>query len=312
MSVEVHAVGAPLEGERLDRVVSMLLGCSRSEASSLIAAGEVSLGDEVVTTKSRRVTEGDTVTLDHEVSPGQRPPAAQAELGLTVVFSDDSIVVVDKPAGVVVHPAPGHADGTLVNALLARYPELVDVGESQRPGIVHRLDRDTSGLMVVARTQAAYTTLVAAMSEHRVDRRYVALVHGRPETTQGTIEAPVGRSRRDPMRMTITQAGRDAVTHYSLSASWNEPAISLLGLALETGRTHQIRVHLASLGWYVVGDPTYGRPLAGHVLSRPFLHAAQLAFVHPEHGEYVSFESALAPELEALLQALGPPDEVRS
>ena len=140
MSVEVHAVGAPLEGERLDRVVSMLLGCSRSEASSLIAAGEVSLGDEVVTTKSRRVTEGDTVTLDHEVSPGQRPPAAQAELGLTVVFSDDSIVVVDKPAGVVVHPAPGHADGTLVNALLARYPELVDVGESQRPGIVHRLD----------------------------------------------------------------------------------------------------------------------------------------------------------------------------
>ena len=178
--------------------------------------------------------------------------------------------MIDKAAGMVVHPAPGHPDGTLVNALLARYPELAEVGEPQRPGIVHRLDRDTSGLMVVARTQAAYEALVDAMAEHRVDRRYLALVHGRPETRQGTIEAPVGRSRRDPLRMAVTQAGRSATTHYSLNATWHEPAVSLLDLALETGRTHQIRVHLASLGWYVVGDPTYGRPLPGHPLSRPF------------------------------------------
>ena len=312
MSEAPYPIGAPLDGERLDRVVAMLLGCSRSEAAALIASGEVRLGDEAVTTKSHRVAQGDEVWLDQQFTPGPQPPRAQDELALQVVHDDEAIIVVDKPAGVVVHPAPGHADGTLVNALLARFPELAEVGEPQRPGIVHRLDRDTSGLMVVARTQDAYLTLVEAMSEHRVERRYTALVHGRPETPHGTIEAPVGRSRRDPMRMTVTQAGRDAITHYSLSSSWNEPEVSLLALALETGRTHQIRVHLASLGRHVVGDPTYGRPLSGHRLDRPFLHAVELGFVHPETGERVSFESVLAPELQAVLDRLGPPDEDRS
>lgn len=312
MSEAPYPIGAPLDGERLDRVVSMLLACSRSEAATLISAGDVRLGDEVVTTKSRRVVEGDQVVLDQTFVPGPKAPKPQEELPLRVVYDDESIIVVDKPAGVVVHPAPGHADGTLVNSLLARFPELVPVGEPQRPGIVHRLDRDTSGLMVVARTQDAYVALVEAMSEHRVERRYSALVHGRPETPQGTIEAPVGRSRRDPMRMTITQAGRDAITHYSLEASWHDPHVSRLGLSLETGRTHQIRVHLASLGWYVIGDPTYGRPLPGHPLDRPFLHALELGFVHPGTGADVSFTSTLAPELQTVLDALGMPDEDRS
>ncbi len=302
-----HAIGAPLDGERLDRVVSMLWGCSRSEAATLIADGEVRMAGEVVTTKSRRVVAGDSLELQVAAPTGPELPRPQSELALDVVHSDESIIVIDKDAGMVVHPAPGHPDGTLVNALLARFPEIAEVGEAQRPGIVHRLDRDTSGLMVVARTQAAYETLVAAMSEHRVDRRYLALVHGRPETQQGTIEAPVGRSRRDPLRMTITQAGRSATTHYSLNATWFEPEVSLLDLALETGRTHQIRVHLASLGWYVVGDPTYGRPLPDHPLTRPFLHAVQLGFVHPVDGHEVSYSSPLAPELQGVLDALGPP-----
>ena len=303
--VTSHSIGAPLDGERLDRVVSMLWDCSRSEASTLIAAGEVRLDDEVVTTKSRRVVAGDAIELRVAAPTGPALPLPQGDLELDVVDEDESIIVIDKAAGMVVHPAPGHPDGTLVNALLARYPELAEVGEPQRPGIVHRLDRDTSGLMVVARTQAAYEALVDAMAEHRVDRRYLALVHGRPETRQGTIEAPVGRSRRDPLRMAVTQAGRSATTHYSLNATWHEPAVSLLDLALETGRTHQIRVHLASLGWYVVGDPTYGRPLPGHPLSRPFLHAVALGFAHPADGHEVAYASPLATELQGVLDALG-------
>ena len=289
----------------------MLWGCSRSEAATLIAGGDVRLDGEAVTTKSRRVAEGDSIELQVAAPTGPQLPRAQGELALEVVHADEAIIVIDKPAGMVVHPAPGHPDGTLVNALLARFPELAEVGEEQRPGIVHRLDRDTSGLMVVARTQAAYETLVEAMSEHRVDRRYLALVFGRPDTQQGTIEARVGRSRRDPLRMTVTQAGRPATTHYALNATWFEPEVSLLDLALETGRTHQIRVHLASLGWYVVGDPTYGRPLPGFALSRPFLHAVTLGFVHPADGSEVVFESALAAELQAVLEALGPPAETR-
>lgn len=304
--VTSHSIGAPLDGERLDRAVSMLWDCSRSEASTLIAAGEVRLDDEVVTTKSRRVVAGDAIELRVAAPTGPALPLPQGDLELDVVDEDESIIVIDKAAGMVVHPAPGHPDGTLVNALLARYPELAEVGEPQRPGIVHRLDRDTSGLMVVARTQAAYEALVDAMAEHRVDRRYLALVHGRPETRQGTIEAPVGRSRRDPLRMAVTQAGRSATTHYSLNATWHEPAVSLLDLALETGRTHQIRVHLASLGWYVVGDPTYGRPLPGHPLSRPFLHAVALGFAHPADGHEVAYASPLATELQGVLDALGP------
>lgn len=301
-----HSVGAPLDGERLDRIVSMLWDCSRSEASALIGDGEVRVDGEVATTKSRRVTEGESVELQVTVAAGPGLPQPQEEMELHVVHADESVIVIDKTAGVVVHPAPGHPDGTLVNSLLARFPELADVGEPQRPGIVHRLDRDTSGLMVVARTQAAYETLVEALSEHRVDRRYLALVYGRPETPQGTIEAPVGRSRRDPMRMAVTQAGRSATTHYSLNSTWHEPAVSLLDLALETGRTHQIRVHLASMGWYVVGDPTYGRSLPGHPLTRPFLHAVTLGFVHPADGREVSFQSPLATELQGVIDALGP------
>ncbi|MEZ5380915.1 MAG: RluA family pseudouridine synthase [Microthrixaceae bacterium] len=309
---EAVAVAPSLAGERLDRVVSMLFGCSRAEAASLIAEGEVSVDAEVVRTKSRRLEGGQLLALSRLAATGPSLPAAQPELPLTVLHEDQSVVVVDKPAGVVVHPAPGHRDGTLVNALLARYPDLAEVGDPQRPGIVHRLDRDTSGLMVVARTPSAYDGLVEDLSHHLVERRYVALVHGRPETPEGSIEAPVGRSRRDPMRMCVTQAGRAATTHYSLVSSWNDPPVSLLGLALETGRTHQIRVHLASVGWYVVGDPVYGRALAGHPLERPFLHAVELGFSHPVDGREVTFQSPLAPELQAVLRALGEPPETRT
>jgi 23S rRNA pseudouridine1911/1915/1917 synthase len=221
------------------------------------------------------------------------------ERELRIAYEDDHLVVVDKPAGIVVHPSAGHSGGTLVQALLARGIAGGDVAE--RPGIVHRLDRDTSGLLVAARSEEAYRRLQDLIRERLLDRRYLALVRGRPRSRSGRIEAPIGRDRHDPFRQSLdTDTPREAVTHFEVERLL--PLHTLLSVRLETGRTHQIRVHLAAIDLPLVGDPVYGVP--DPELGRQFLHANRLSFPHPLSGEPVEAESPLPEELQAALARL--------
>jgi 23S rRNA pseudouridine1911/1915/1917 synthase len=231
-------------------------------------------------------------------------PVADPSIEVVVRYEDDDLVVVAKPAGLVVHPGAGHPEGTLVNGLLARYPEIADVGDLARPGIVHRLDRDTSGLLVVARSPAAYDGLVEMLAAHDVERRYDALVWGVPDSPRGVIDAPIGRSIRRPTRMSVREGGRVARTAYEVVATYREPDVARLECRLETGRTHQIRVHLLAIGHPVVGDAAYGGQRSALTLDRPFLHAGGLAFAHPVTGDPIAVEEPLAPELAALLETL--------
>jgi 23S rRNA pseudouridine1911/1915/1917 synthase len=298
-------IPAALDGERVDRVVSLLASCSRSEAATLVAAGAVSLDGVVVAAGRERVVAGQSLTVDLRELPTGSAPAPDAAVPVEVVYEDADVLVVDKPPGLVVHPGAGQAEGTLVNGLLARHPELVEVGEAHRPGIVHRLDRDTSGLLVVALTPAAYTGLVAALGERRVERRYAALAWGVPEAPRGVIDAPIGRSPRQPTRQAVVAGGRPARTRYEVQQTFDRPAdLSLLGCELETGRTHQIRVHLASIGHPVVGDREYGGVREALAAPRMFLHAEHLAFVHPVTGAPLSFDAPLPPDLAPILAGL--------
>jgi 23S rRNA pseudouridine1911/1915/1917 synthase len=243
--------------------------------------------------KSHRLEGGEELRFEERETT---PPELRAEeLPLRIAYEDERLLVVDKPAGIVVHPAPGHPSGTLVHGLLGR----VAGGESpERPGIVHRLDRDTSGLLVVARDQEAYRGLRNLVRRRELERRYKALVRGRPRSWRGRIEAPIGRDRNDATRMSLdTDSPRDAVTHFEVERLLDRQA--LLDVRLETGRTHQIRVHLAAIGLPVVGDPVYG--VSDPELRRQFLHAWRLAFPHPLTGEAVEVESPLPPELQAAL-----------
>jgi 23S rRNA pseudouridine1911/1915/1917 synthase len=221
---------------------------------------------------------------------------------LAVVFEDEHLVVIDKPAGIAVHPGSGHIDDTLVNHLVARYPAMASVGEPDRPGVVHRLDRDTSGLLVFALTAAAYEALVAALKIRSVSRTYTALVHGQPSPDAGVIDAPVGRDPTNRTRQAVVVGGKDARTRYRALRSvgpW-----SLLEVNLETGRMHQVRVHLAAAGYPVAGDPTYGRAPRIVGLDRQFLHAARLKFAHPVSGGLLEFESPLPDDLRGVLEQL--------
>jgi 23S rRNA pseudouridine1911/1915/1917 synthase len=222
------------------------------------------------------------------------------------VHEDDDLLVLDKPAGLVVHPGAGRATGTLVHGLLAAYPEVAGVGsDPSRPGIVHRLDKGTSGLLLVARTQRAYEALVAALSAREVHRRYRALVWGHVAAASGLIDAPIGRSTREPTRMSVDVRGKEARTRYDVLRHATEPVeVTELACTLETGRTHQIRVHLRSIGHPVVGDARYGGNRQSLPLDRPFLHAAGLDLAHPVTGQALSFESPLPPDLQAVLSAL--------
>ncbi len=296
-----------LDGERVDRVVSMLTGCSRAEASESIDAGDVTVDGRVASKSSLRVRVGQRVAVSDDPHKVQPLPEPDASIPVEVVAADEHIIVVNKPAGLVVHPGAGRADGTLVNGLLARWPELADVGEVHRPGIVHRLDKGTSGLMVVARTQTAYHALVDQLSVHEVERNYETLVWGWLDTPVGTIDAPIGRSRRNPLLMTVSADGRPSRTHYEVVERCLEPAlVTRMRCSLETGRTHQIRVHLRSIGHPVVGDDLYSgqRPALG--LARPFLHAFRLAFAHPATDETVSYTAELPSDLVAVLDRLEP------
>jgi 23S rRNA pseudouridine1911/1915/1917 synthase len=298
---ERFEVPGSLAGERVDRALALLTGWSRAEVQALVEEGAVLVGGRPVP-KSRRQEAGEEVVVT-SVPPEDAPPAPEA-VDFDVVHEDADVVVVSKPAGLVVHPGAGHATGTLAGGLLARFPEMAGVGDPLRPGIVHRLDRDTSGLMVVARSPEAYTALVAALGRREVERRYLALAWGRFEARRGSIDAPIGRSPTRPTRMAVREAGKEARTGYEVVEEYGHPPASLLDCRLETGRTHQIRVHLAAIGHPVVGDSAYGGDRPPLRPGRPFLHAAHLAFAHPTSGERLAFDDPLPPELEAVLSAL--------
>jgi 23S rRNA pseudouridine1911/1915/1917 synthase len=284
-------------GLRLDRFLAGLPEVSsRSEAERLLDAGAV-LVDGAAAEKSRRLGGGEELTLDVPESTAQEPLDPE-DVGLRIAYEDDHLLVVDKPAGVVVHPSAGHGTGTLVHGVLALGAA---GGEEDRPGIVHRLDRDTSGLLVVARSDEAHERLKRLVQRRELEREYLTLVRGRPRSRAGRIEAPIGRDRRDPTRHSLeTDRPREAVTHFELVEQIDEHA--LLRVRLETGRTHQIRVHLAAIGLPVVGDAVYGAP--DPALGRQFLHAARLAFAHPFTGGRVEVESPLPADLAEYLAEL--------
>ena len=309
---ERFAVPAALDGERLDRALALLTGRSRAELAVIVASGAVKVAGRVVTIRHLRVASGEV--LDADLPPlrsGPQSPAPSSAVPFSVVFDDEDLIVVDKPAGLVVHPGAGHRDDTLVSGLLARYPDIADVAASgafdaSRPGIVHRLDKDTSGLMVVARTAVAYRSLVAQIESRQMGRVYVALALGAVSAEEGLIDAPIGRSMRDPTRMAVRPSGRAAQTTYRVTTRFSEPApASLLVVTLHTGRTHQIRVHLSAIGHPVAGDSRYGGTLRALGLRRPFLHAARLRFSHPVSGEELQFDSPLPEDLSEVLGRLG-------
>jgi len=293
----------PDEAEsRLDAFVAARAGISRAAAAKLISAGSVLVDGRATTKSSSRVGVGMRVAVS---LPEAQDAAPQPEdIPIPIVFEDDHLLVVSKPAGLVVHPAPGHSSGTLVNALLARVGAGPAGGDTDRPGIVHRLDAGTSGLMIVAKDEATHAALTEALAARAITRIYLALVEGTPDTDTATIDAPIGRSPRDRKKMAVVAAGRPAVTEVTVLERL--PATTLVEARPITGRTHQIRVHLKAAGHPVAGDRVYGhnRKLAAALgLARPFLHAARLSFEHPSTGTHIELEDPLPPDLQAALEA---------
>ncbi len=322
--IEVHAHEV---GERLDKwLAARLEDVSRARVQALIRAGHVRGAGAVVEDHGRKVKAGERFTVQ---IPEPEAPEPQGErMALAIVYEDAEVIVIDKPAGLTVHPAPGHPAGTLVNALIAHCGDsLSGIGGVKRPGIVHRLDKDTSGLMVVAKTDRAHHALAEQFASHgadgRLERGYRALAWGRPERTRGAIDAPLGRSAHNRTRMAVVPeaAGRRAVTHYEVLDTYatgdGKPIASQLALTLETGRTHQVRVHLAHVGHPILGDPVYGTGFKASArllsaaaqaalatLQRQALHAAVLAFEHPTRKKRLRFQSELPADMAALAEAL--------
>jgi 23S rRNA pseudouridine1911/1915/1917 synthase len=299
------------EEGRLDRFVSDRLEMSRTRVQALLAEGRVKV-DGRAARKSEAVQPG--MRIEVVVPPPVAVDIPAQDLPLHIVYQDEHLVVIDKAAGMVVHPAPGHRTGTLVNALLFHVRDLSGVGGRLRPGIVHRLDRDTSGLLVAAKTDAAHAGLADALRKRKVKRIYLAAAWGPLSESPVTIDAPIGRDRKDRKRMAVSEAGRSAVTRVRVRERWVRA--DLLDVALRTGRTHQIRVHLAHIGHPVVGDPLYGsgweRGMGGPERSwakelarrtpRLFLHAAELGFEHPVSGAAMRFQAPLPPDLAAVAE----------
>ncbi len=290
-------VGAREESRRLDaHVTAVLEDVTRAEVQRWIRAGRVLVNADPITKPSTTVFPGDRVEINPPPSESPTPLPRPVEFGVAHV--DDHVIIVDKPAGLTVHPGAGHIDDTLVNGLLNRWPEIASVGDPRRPGIVHRLDRDTSGLLVVARSADAYGTLASMVRARRVERHYSVLAWGRVSPVEGVIDAPVGRDPRRPLRQAVESGGRLARTRFR--ARRFLPSTTLLEVMLETGRMHQIRVHLAAIGFPVVGDLKYGR--AGFGLRRQFLHASRIAFYHPITGERIEAASPLHTDLAVALE----------
>ena len=287
-------------GVRLDAFLSADGALTRSQAARLIAEGRVRVNGKPAA-KSARLSGGETVTVDvPQLRETALPPQ---DIPLDVVYEDDDVSVVNKPTGLVVHPAPGHPDGTLVNALLHHCGDsLSGIGGEKRPGIVHRIDRDTSGLIIAAKNDAAHLALSAQLKDHSLSRTYECLVTGNMKQDSGTVDAPIGRSSADRKKMAVVPTGRRAVTHWEVVARY--PGVTHLRCRLETGRTHQIRVHMAYIGHPILGDTVYGtkKPVPG--LTGQCLHAAGLRFIHPRTGEPVELHCPLPPEFTAMLQKL--------
>ena len=289
-------------GERIDALLPRYVeGLSRARAQKLLEQGAVTLGETEPVKKNRPVTAGERYLL-RLPEPESAVPQPQ-DIPLDVVYEDADLIVVNKPRGLVVHPAPGHPDGTRVTALLFHCAgELSGVGGVARPGIVHRIDRDTSGLLIAAKNDFAHLGLSAQLADRSLGRTYLGVVYGCPRETEGTVDAPIGRCPTDRKRMAVVPGGRRAVTHYRLL----EPlrGFSLLEFRLETGRTHQIRVHMEHLGHPLAGDLVYGRKRPEHGLSGQCLHAAELHFLHPRTGESMSCTAPLPAYFTQLLAKL--------
>ena len=287
-------------GVRLDAFLSADGALTRSQAARLIAEGRVRVNGKPAA-KSARLSGGETVTVDvPQLRETALPPQ---DIPLDVVYEDDDVIVVNKPTGLVVHPAPGHPDGTLVNALLHHCGDsLSGIGGEKRPGIVHRIDRDTSGLIIAAKNDAAHLALSAQLKDHSLSRTYECLVTGNMKQDSGTVDAPIGRSSADRKKMAVVPTGRRAVTHWEVVARY--PGVTHLRCRLETGRTHQIRVHMAYIGHPILGDTVYGakKPVPG--LTGQCLHATGLRFIHPRTGDPVELHCPLPPEFTAMLQKL--------
>jgi len=290
-------------GERLDLLVARACDLSRTQAATLIATGQV-LVEGRAEKASYRAVAGEAVVVTIPPPPGRE--VVPEQIPLVIAYEDDELVVVDKAAGMVVHPAPGNWTGTLVNALMGRGEPLAEGGGEERAGLVHRLDKDTSGLLIVAKTDTAHRALSAALAARQVTRRYVAVCWGHLATDTQTVDAPIARDARDRTRMAITPGGKPARTDFVRLARLD--SVDLLRAHLHTGRTHQIRVHLASIGHPVIGDDTYGggggRKLAGLPPQRHFLHAAWLRFRHPASGALLDVRSPLPPELRRSIATL--------
>jgi 23S rRNA pseudouridine1911/1915/1917 synthase len=326
-----YVADAAAAGERLDGALAKGLSAfSRARVKGLILEGAVTVNGETVTEPRRRLALGDEVVL-------LAPPPEEAEplpepIPLDVLYEDEALIVVDKPAGMVVHPAPGSPAGTLVNALLYHCgASLEGIGGVRRPGIVHRLDKDTSGVMVAAKTEAAHRALADQFADHGrtgpLFRAYLAFAWGAVASGRGTIEAPLGRDANNRLKQAVRRDGREAITHYATEARYVGEgwAVSRVRCELETGRTHQIRVHFAHIGHPLVADPLYASGYATKAnrlppdlkaivdgLGRQALHAAELGFAHPVTGEVMHFEAALPSDLAALEKALGPYDQARA
>ena len=287
-------------GVRLDAFLSADGALTRSQAARLIAEGRVRVNGKPAA-KSARLSGGETVTVDvPQLRETALPPQ---DIPLDVVYEDDDVIVVNKPTGLVVHPAPGHPDGTLVNALLHHCGDsLSGIGGEKRPGIVHRIDRDTSGLIIAAKNDAAHLALSAQLKDHSLSRTYECLVTGNMKPDSGTVDAPIGRSSADRKKMAVVPTGRRAVTHWEVVARY--PGVTHLRCRLETGRTHQIRVHMAYIGHPILGDTVYGAKKAVPGLTGQCLHAVGLQFIHPRTKELVSLTCPLPDEFTAMLRKI--------
>jgi len=295
-----------LAGLRLDVALSRLLGLSRTTAADLVDAGQV-LVDGVAGPRSTRVHEGSwlEVTLPDPPGPDHEQEPAQLVPGLTVLYDDDDLIVINKPVGVAVHPSPGWSGPTVTSGLTAMGYRIATSGAAERQGIVHRLDVGTTGVMAVAKSERAYSLLKQAFRDREVDKQYAALVQGHPDPTTGTIDAPTGRHPSADYKFAVVAGGRPSVTHYATVEAFR--AATLLDVRLETGRTHQIRVHMSAVRHPCVGDLTYGADpvLAEHLgLNRQWLHAASLTFAHPATGSPVTFTAPLPPDLQHALEVL--------